>query len=314
MLQSASELPSATTRGRGAVSAKSAGRPAGRRRRGGASLSALRPWLAAAPEPVEHGNLQPLTAPPAGGVRPLHDSLPRFCGAAAARQEGEPGVPPCCNALAVSLLASNSARRRSSPAPCAPGCSSPAPVRRAAPALRRLHRGAWLAADSRRSASSSVASCEAPSRGLPAALPRGKSENSRRGTPTCSTMSRAHPRITVDTPTASSARREAQGLVAHGAVGHQHRGIHAVVLAALQHHREVDVHGGAGCAVGRHAVKARCQPETAGLRQPAHQRQGEPAVGVLHGRSRSIATCAMRRSWSRALSPLKGWKNFAAAL
>ena len=72
MLQSASELPSATTRGRGAVSAKSAGRPAGVAA-GAAEQAFSRFCGRGSPRRLNQLNmetLQPLTAPPAGGVRP----------------------------------------------------------------------------------------------------------------------------------------------------------------------------------------------------------------------------------------------------
>ena len=55
-------------------------------------------------------------------------------------------------------------------------------------------------------ARASVAACDSASFGRPAGLPSGKSENSRRGTPTCSTMSLAQPITTVAMPAASSAR------------------------------------------------------------------------------------------------------------
>ena len=48
-----------------------------------------------------------------------------------------------------------------------------------------------------RSASSSVSACDSTSCGLPAELPSGKSENRKRGTAACSTMSLAHPITTV---------------------------------------------------------------------------------------------------------------------
>src|SRR6185295_14164892 len=64
----------------------------------------------------------------------------------------------------------------------------------------------WLVAAKRSRAKSSVARCEAGSFGRPAGLPRGKSENNRRGTPTYSTISLAQPSTTVAMPALSKAR------------------------------------------------------------------------------------------------------------
>jgi hypothetical protein len=62
-------------------------------------------------------------------------------------------------------------------------------------------------ADSRtRNASSNVSRCDSLSNGFPAALPRGKSLNKKRGTPQCSTISRAQPITTVAMPCASRRR------------------------------------------------------------------------------------------------------------
>ena len=81
------------------------------------------------------------------------------------------------------------------------------PVRVVAPQKRGLHgRARARAVSSKRRASSSVNACDSGSRGLPAELPSGKSENTRRGTPTCSTMSFAHPMTTVAMPFSSSMR------------------------------------------------------------------------------------------------------------
>ena len=62
------------------------------------------------------------------------------------------------------------------------------------------------AASSTRSASSSVVACDSVSNGRPAELPSGKSLKRKRGTPQCSTMSFAHPMITVGRPLASRCR------------------------------------------------------------------------------------------------------------
>ena len=102
------------------------------------------------------------------------------------------------------------------------------PVRTVAPAQRRLHgrprRWRGLEHLQRQIEREGL---RGRSFGRPAALPSGKSENSKRGTPTYSTMSLAQPMTTVAMPLASSARREADALVADRAIGHQHHRIDA---------------------------------------------------------------------------------------
>ena len=99
-----------------------------------------------------------------------------------------------------------------------------------APGQGILHRGA------RREGALKQRECEAErlswlarSWGRPAALPSGKSEKRKRGTPTYSTMSFAQPMTTVAMPAVSErARGEAHALMADRAIGDEQCGIDAV--------------------------------------------------------------------------------------
>jgi len=86
----------------------------------------------------------------------------------------------------------------------------------------------------------------------------GKSENRKRGTAACSTMSLAQPITTVEMPLASRWRaNQAGGLVANRAVRHQHGDIDLVGEATGQDFRGIDVDRHPVAAIGRRAEKAR---------------------------------------------------------
>ena len=93
--------------------------------------------------------------------------------------------------------------------------------------------------------------------GLPAALPSGKSEKRKRGTPTCSTMSLAQPMTTVAMPAVfERAGGKADTLMADRAIGDEEGGVDLIGKAARHELRAIGLERDAMAAIGRRAMEA----------------------------------------------------------
>ena len=173
------------------------------------------------------------------------------------------------------------------------------------PAVKRCVVRGRATMSSALSASPRVKCWLSSSNGLPAALPSGKSENTKRGTPQCSTMSFAQPMMTVAMPAASRCRAaQRQGLVAHRAIGNQHGCLGSFIGQRLEQGRRVLFGVGALRPVGWEPVNPAGEGSYApgafsllqGFERKPCARVASRCVGAVIG---DVGKCVHRvRGWS----------------